>query len=512
MCGICAIYNSPNAVNEIVDALYALQHRGQNGAGIVTSGEGGFDLRKGCGCVRDVEREQEFHAMKGNSGIGHVRYPTIGRHDKKALYANAQPEVFCRQGSPKIAMAHNGQVTNIAEMQNYLSEHGISFPHNLQLDGKVESVENECDVKYILGALAIGLLDNDSLDSSRIFEAAGNVMKKVKGAYSVVAILKNSKEEKLLAFTDPCRIRPLVVGRNGNSYIAASETCAFGYNSLGFKKEFDVGPGEAVIIGQDGLERQVLYKQGFRPCMFEFVYFASPESEIDSVPVSEVRYSLGRKLGENEPCEFDIVIYVPESGAHHAEGFVKAIREKGSRAELRRGFVKRGQRTFIEPEQASREAAVRRKLTPIEAIFKGKRAAIYDDSLVRGTTAPAYVKLARAAGALEVHVRTSIVPAFPCFYGIDFASRNQLMLGRLGKDGSQHEELERKIAKQIGADSFRYLPPSEVGAVIKEAYKRSRPEAEPDIACLNGSYPTPDGQELLKLSDGSKRAYESLRA
>ncbi|MDR7483084.1 MAG: amidophosphoribosyltransferase [Armatimonadota bacterium] len=424
-------------------ALYALQHRGQESAGIAAFEGAQVRLHRGMGLVAQVFDASRIEALPGAVAVGHVRYATMG----SARLENAQPIVVSSPWGP-VAIAHNGNLINAPRLRRDLEAQGVGF---------AGTTDSEMIAHLIARAPAASADD-----------AMASCMARLEGAYTVVATAAG----RLYGFRDAYAIRPLVVGRGPWGWALASETCAFDH--IGAECIADVGPGELVVLDQDGLRaRQVLPVAERAACVFEYIYFARPDTVLAGRNVHQARRRMGRILAREHPAEADIVIPVPDSGTSAAIGFAEAA---GLPFEV--GLIKNRYigRTFIQPDQASRDFGVRLKLNPNVEVIAGRRVVLVDDSIVRGTTSGRIVRLLRAAGAREVHVRISSPPIrFPCFYGIDTSSRGELVAARHAVE---------EIRRLIDADSLGYL--SQAG--LAEAV--ALPRGELCMACLDGRYPT----------------------
>jgi len=469
-CGLFGIYGHPNAAELTYYGLYALQHRGQESAGI--SASDGIDVRthKGMGLVGQVFDKNTLRSLPGHLAIGHVRYSTTGSSNIK----NAQPLVVdCARG--QIAIGHNGNLTNAARLRAQLEEQGSIF-------------QTTCDSEIILHLLA---RPGDG-DRAHSLEA---VMQRIQGAYSLVIM----GEDELIGVRDPFGFRPLTLGKlptrlkedgvDGTAYVLASETCAL--DLIHAECVRDLEPGEIVVINKAGVRSVNPWKHTQQPhafCIFEFVYFARPDSDIAGRNVAEVRKALGRQLAREHPVRADIVIPVPDSGNYAAEGFAEQSGIPYANAFVRNHYVGR---TFLQPSQLIRDFGVRVKLNLIDEMVRGKRVVVVDDSIVRGTTARARVTTLREAGAKEVHMRVSCPPhMWPCPYGIDFPTRQELM--------AANHSLEA-IRDYIGADSLGYVSlAGMIGAT-------GLPASEFCCACYTGKYPLPVGSDLDKFSMEQRR-------
>jgi amidophosphoribosyltransferase len=441
-CGVFGIFGHPEAANLTYLGLYALQHRGQESAGIAATDGGQVRLCKMMGHVADVFSEKVLEQLPGHIAIGHVRYSTAGG----SQVDNAQPILIdCAHG--QIAVGHNGNLVNASELKHELVKRGSIF-------------QTSTDTEVILHLYARSRAA--SVDDALI-EAISNVQ----GAFSLVLMTK----DRLIAVRDPHGFRPLALGRLGDAVIVCSETCAL--DLIGATYVRDVEPGEVVIVTAGGV-------RSFKPfapappsqCIFEHVYFSRPDSYVFGESVNEVRTNLGRLLAREKPADADVVVPVPDSGVCAAVGFAE---ESG--IPMRVGLIRNHYvgRTFIEPQQSIRHFGVRVKLNPVRSILEGKRVVLVDDSLVRGTTSRKIVKMVKAAGAKEVHLRISCPPTIsPCFYGVDTPRRSELIAATHTLD---------EIQKYIGADSIGYLSLEGLLASVgtrRNAYCTS---------CYTGQYP-----------------------
>jgi amidophosphoribosyltransferase len=442
-CGIFGIFNHPEASNLTYLGLYALQHRGQESCGIVSSDGSALHAHKSMGLVADVFGNQEiFKSLPGKSAIGHVRYSTTG----SSVIKNVQP-IMVDYSRGSIAVAHNGNIVNAQIIKDELEAYGSIFQ---------TTMDTEIIVHLLATSKANSLLDRitDSLN-------------RIKGAYCLLFLT----ETRMVAVRDPNGFRPLCLGKLGSSYVVASESCALDLIDAEFIREIE--PGEVIIITSEGLTSYFPFQKAQpTPCIFEFVYFARPDSYIFGKNVYQVRKEMGRQLAREHHVDADIVIPIPDSGVPSALGYAE---ESGIRFEL--GLIRNHYvgRTFIEPQQAIRHFGVKIKLNPVREVLKDKRVVVIDDSIVRGTTSRKIVKMIRNAGAKEVHVRISSPPtSYPCYYGIDTPNRKELI-------SSSHTIDE--IRKYITADTLGYL--SEDGLINSvgtgnTGYCR---------ACFTGTYP-----------------------
>ena len=450
-CGVVGVaLDDRAAARPLYYSLYALQHRGQESAGIVT--HDGFQQHDHVemGLVGDAFDESDIERLNGDSGIGHVRYPTAGSVDKSC----AQPfTVSFKSGS--LALSHNGNLVNAGEIRDELAGLGHAFTS----DGDTEVIAHD---------LARNLLEAD------LVRAVKRTMSRIHGSYSLTIM----HDETVLGVRDPEGNRPLCIGEVEDGYVLASESAAI--DTLDGDLVRDVRPGELVVLHEDGSgfdSYQLVEQENTAHCFFEHVYFARPDSVIDDELVYEVRRNLGRMLWEEEGVETDVVMPVPDSGRAFASGYAEAAQEDGADVEFAEGLMKNRYvgRTFIMPTQDERERAVRLKLNPIKSTIEGKTVTIIDDSIVRGTTSTQLVDLIRDAGAEGVHVRIGAPPIVaPCYMGIDMATREELI--------ASHRSVE-EIRDEIGADSLEYIS---IDAVA-DAIGRSR--ADLCLGCVTGEYP-----------------------
>lgn len=455
-CGVFGIYTdkTSDVASQTYLALYALQHRGQESCGIVVNDDGVFSYHKNLGLVNQVFDKETLERLgKGNIAIGHVRYSTTGNSNA----SNAQPLVVRHVKGP-LAIAHNGNLTNARELREKYENKGMIF-HTTN------------DTEVISYAVT-----EERLNAPSIEAAVEKTMDKIKGAYSLVIM----SPTKLIAVRDPNGFRPLSLGKIDGGYVVASETCAF--DSIGAEFVRDIRPGEIVVIDKNGL-RSVESHCGSKGtiCVFEYVYFARPDSVIEGSSVHKARLRAGKYLWREHPVDADIVIGVPDSGLDAALGFSQ---ESGIPYGI--GFIKNRYigRTFIQPTQAERTNSVKIKLNVISNTVKGKRVVMIDDSIVRGTTSARIVKLLRDAGAKEVHLRISSPPFVgPCYFGTDIDSKDKLIACQMTNE---------EICRHIGADSLGYLS---VESVQKLA---SNSDCGFCVGCFNEKYPIEVPKEMPK--------------
>ncbi|MDF2890144.1 MAG: amidophosphoribosyltransferase [Clostridia bacterium] len=455
-CGVIGIYekNNINTANLAYFGLIALQHRGQESAGIAVNNDGIITCYKEMGLVSEVFDNQILNLLKGDMCIGHVRYSTMG----ESFVTNAQPLVV-KYKNGTIALAHNGNLVNAQALRREMEDQGMIFTTSI-------------DSEVIASLIAKNYTSN-------IEEAISKTMDKIKGAYALT-IMTN---EKLIGVRDKHGMRPLVLGRLGNGYVLASETCAL--DTIGAEFIRDINPGEIVIIDENGVKSIQTKPEEKALCIFEYIYFARPDSVIDGLGVYGARHSAGRMLAKEQPVEADAVISVPDSGTAAAIGYSL---ESGIPYTV--GLIKNRYigRTFIQPSQEIRETGVTLKLNPLKEEIEGKRIVMVDDSIVRGTTSMKIVQALRAAGAKEVHVRVSSpVILHSCYFGIDTPRRDELVGATT---------IIEKIKEKIGADSLGYLSHNGLMQSIGSCGKGFC------TACFSGKYPVDITEE------GDKHAFE----
>ncbi|MFM2478747.1 amidophosphoribosyltransferase [Celerinatantimonas sp. MCCC 1A17872] len=485
MCGIVGIVGSTPVNQSIYDALTVLQHRGQDAAGIVTITDGKFKQRKANGLVRDVFELRHMQRLSGNIGIGHVRYPTAG----SSSAAEAQP--FYVNSPYGIALAHNGNLTNAHELKDVM------------LTKARRHINTTSDSEILLNLLAFEI-DNqlDKTDKTGLemqpadfFAAIRRVNEQTRGAYAVVSLVIG---HGMLAFRDPKGIRPLILGRRQSEtgqveYMVASESVAL--DAIGFEVMRDVAPGEAIFVTDDGqlYTEQCAENPSYHPCIFEYVYFARPDSTIDKISVYDARVRMGSKLGHKikqqwDDLDIDVVIPIPETSNDIALQIAMILD-----LPYRQGFVKNRYigRTFIMPGQSQRRKSVRRKLNAIDVEFKGKNVLLVDDSIVRGTTSEQIIDMAREAGANKVYFASASPEIrFPNVYGIDMPSANELI---------GHGREVDEICQLIGADGLIYQSIEDLIAACQEANPEIR---EFETSVFTGQYITEDiDQQYLDYID-----------
>jgi amidophosphoribosyltransferase len=442
-CGIFGVFGHPEAANLAYLGLYALQHRGQEGAGICSSDGKTLHLEKSMGLISDIFNEKRLKRLPGDSAIGHNRYSTAG----SSVLKNVQP-LLANYALGSIAIAHNGNLVNAEQMRNELETEGAIF-------------QSSSDSEVILHLIA-------RAKSEDPYERITEALKDVRGAFSLVFL----RENEMIALRDPFGVRPLAIGKVDGAYVVASETCAFDIINAQYIR--DVEPGEMVIINENGIRSiQALKSPRKAFCVFEFIYFSRPDSYIyNHTCVNSIRKNFGKQLAIDSPADADIVIPVPDSGVPAAVGFAEQSGIPFDFGLIRNHYVGR---TFIEPKQSIRHFGVKIKLNPVRCLLEGKRVVVVDDSIVRGTTSKKIIKMIReVGGAKEVHMRISSPPTIgPCFYGIDTPTRQELI-------ASTH--LVEEIRKYITADSLSYLSISGLRGIVPH------PE-DYCTACFDNKYP-----------------------
>jgi amidophosphoribosyltransferase len=444
MCGVFGIRSPERDVARVAFfGLFALQHRGQESAGIAVSDGGHVTAMRDMGLVAQVFDERKLQGLRGEIAIGHTRYSTTG----STHWANAQPLVH--QGRARtVALGHNGNLTNAAQLRDELAAEGVKL-------------RSSSDSEVIAGLLAH--------DEAPLEQAVANAMPRLEGAYTVVAIA----EGRLVAFRDPHGFRPLSLGRLDRDWVVASETCSL--DLVGATAEAEVRPGELVVIDDEGcrVTQAVPQANGGAFCIFELFYLARPDSRIGGVEVHNARVRMGERLAEEAPVDADLVMPIPDSGTPAAIGFSRALSMPFSEGLIKNRYVGR---TFIQPDQGLRDQGIKLKFNPLAEV-RGRRIVVVDDSIVRGSTMRQIVAMLFEAGAIEVHVRVSSPPIVsPCFYGIDFADEEQLVAA------DRDVEAVREL---VGATSLAYLSLDGLQAATR------RPAASFCRACLTREYPTP---------------------
>lgn len=459
-CGVFGIYDfdGNDVASSIYYGLFALQHRGQESCGIAVSDTNGpkgkVNSYKGMGLVNEVFNPENLEGLKGDIGVGHVRYSTAGESTRE----NAQPLVL-NYVKGTLGLAHNGNLINTLELRKELEHTGAIFQ---------TTIDSEVIAYYIA---------RERLNCGTVEEAVKLAMKKIKGAYSLVVM----SPRKLIGARDPQGFKPLCIGKRDNAYILASETCAL--DTIGAEYVRDVLPGEIVTITpQNGIVSDTSMcpaPSDEARCIFEYIYFARPDSYIDGISVYESRIKAGRFLAMDSPVEADIVVGVPESGNAAALGYAMESGIPYGTAFVKNGYVGR---TFIKPKQSSRESSVKVKLNVLKDVVKGKRVVMIDDSIVRGTTSDRIVGMLKEAGATEVHVRISSPPfLWPCYFGTDVPAREQLI--------AYHHTID-EIRDIIGADTLGYLDINRLEELVEgKAICKG---------CFNGNYPMEPPKEDIR--------------
>ena len=452
MCGVFGVYAAERDVSRLTYfGLFALQHRGQESAGIAVSEQGRLTALRDLGLVTQVFDEQKLHGLRGQVAIGHTRYSTTGSSE----WSNAQPLV--QHGAVRtIALGHNGNLVNATALRDELTDSGVTL-------------RATSDSEVIAALIAN--------DEAPLLDAVANAMQRLDGAYSIVAL----SEGKLVAFRDPHGFRPLVLGRIHDDWVVASETCALDLVGADFVRE--VERGEAIVVDETGL-RSVQAVEPSSPgalCVFEFFYLARPDTKLAGIEVHGARLRMGERLAREAPVDADLVMPIPDSGTPAAIGFSRATGIPFSEGVIKNRYVGR---TFIQPDQELRRQGIKLKFNPLAEVA-GKRVVVVDDSIVRGNTTQQIVLMLKDAGATEVHVRISSPPVIgQCFYGIDLADPDELIANKKSID---------EVRDYIGATSLAFI--SHDGLVESTR----RPESELCRACLTGDYPTTVPLEHAKL-------------
>jgi len=488
MCGIVGMICNNPVVQDLYDGLVVLQHRGQDAAGIATFDQDGgqIHIKKGNGLVRDVFRTKNMIRLKGNMGVGHVRYPTAG------CYTEEEAQPFYVNAPFGIALGHNGNLTNYVKLKKEV------------VDKNLRHLNTTSDSELLLNVLAFELLEEKiqrkEMNPDEIFSAMTRVFNRIEGGYAVVALIAN---HGLLAFRDPNGIRPLIIGERKmeggkTEYMVASESVAL--QTMGFKILRDVIPGEAVYISQKDhmLHTHQCVKANPTPCIFEFVYLARPDSLMDGISVYKTRLRMGQKLAKyikEDKLPIDVVIPIPETSRPIA---ITISEELG--VKYREGFVKNRYigRTFIMPNQLQRKKSIRYKLNPIPLEFKGKNVLLVDDSIVRGNTSRKIVEMVREAGAKKVYFASAAPPIVnPDVYGIDMPTRAELIANRLTIP---------EIAKSIGVDKLYYQKIEDLLAAAREGNPKIK---NFNWACMGGEYPAGNiTEEVLQRVEQERFSYQ----
>ena len=451
-CGIFGIFGHETAVDLTYLGLYSLQHRGEESCGIAVSDGKRIRQLTGMGLVPEVLAQDKLKGLKGTTAIGHVRYSTTG----SSILRNAQPFLI-KHNRFSISIAHNGNLTNATKIRRRMESEGSIF--QTTMDSEV--------------VLHLAVRSKKDLFEERLIEA----LTQCEGAFSMLFLT----EKKIVGVRDPYGFRPLCLGKKDDSYVLASETCSLDLIDAEYVR--DIEPGEMVIITEDGIESRKPFKEvSPAPCIFEFIYFSRPDSHIFGDEVYQVRKRLGAKLAEEYPADADIVMSIPDSGNYAALGYAEKSGIPFEFGMVRNHYIGR---TFIQPSQEMRKHGVKIKLNPIKDILKGKRIIVVEDSIVRGTTTSGRIKAIRDAGVKEIHMRISCPPIkFPCFYGIDFPSRKELIANQLAS--------VEKIGKFIGVDSLKYLSLDGMLEAVSGGKNGFC------TACFSGKYPTKVGRGAVK--------------
>ena len=451
MCGIFGITNHKEAAKLTYLGLYALQHRGEESAGIVTGHCKKLLSYKGLGLVGDIFNKDVLKNLKGDVAVGHVRYSTTGSTTTK----NIQP-FYIKHKKENLTIAHNGNLINTAELHGKLEKNGAIFQTTMDSEviAHLFTHSNEKDYK----------------------KRIGNMLCQLQGAYSLVMLLN----DVLIGARDPFGWRPLCIGKLNESYVLASETCAL--DLIQAKYVRDVEPGEIVFISKKGIECIKPCKEHKKAfCIFEYIYFSRPDSDIFGSNVYLSRKQLGKQLAKEHPVDCDLVMSIPDSGNYAAVGYAAALKKPCEVGMIRNHYVGR---TFIQPSQFIRDFKVKVKLNPIKAVLKGKKVAVIEDSIVRGTTSKARIKALRNAGAKEIHMRVTCPPLkYPCFFGIDFPTKEELIASN---------QSIKDIAKHLGLDSLEYIS---LGGMLKSM---KQPDDNFCTACFSGNYPVTLPKKLSK--------------
>lgn len=489
MCGIIGIIGNSDIAQDIYDGLTILQHRGQDAAGIVTYDGNLFHQKKDVGLVKEIFNANNMRRLRGYAGVGHVRYPTIGG----VGIENAQPFHFHMPFG--ITMSQNGNCYNFYDLKQEVYEEDLI------------QVSSECDVEAILHIFRSSLFkqaqkNKNQFSVEHIWKAMRRVFVKVKGGYSIVGYVGG---KGMIAFRDPHGIRPLIMGKrstkgNPDEYIFASESVVL--DILGFEIMRDLEPGEVIFITDDRqVHSKVVLKKSFRPCVFEHVYLARPDSMIDDISVHKARMRMGELLGKHikkAKLKIDVVMPVPDSSREAALGASRVLKKP-----YREGLIKNRYigRTFIMPGQEIRKKSIRYKLNPITLEVKDKNVLLIDDSIVRGNTSAAIIEMIRSAGAKKVYFASAAPPLrFPCYYGIDMPIREEFIANKLSED---------EIKEKLGADALFYQDIEDLKKAVKVGNKKIKRHC---MACMDGEYPTKDITEeaLLNWENQRRKSHEKL--
>jgi len=451
VCGIFGIYNHPEAANLVYLGLHGLQHRGQEGSGIVSTDGTALYCEKGMGLVSEIFKDKDFTRLRGHSAIGHNRYSTYG----ESVMENVQP-IVVNFALGSMALAHNGNLVNAHLLRSELEAYGSIF-------------QSTIDSEVIVHLIA---LSKERTVLGRLIDA----LKKVRGAYSLLILT----ERELIGVRDSYGFRPLSLGEVDGAYVFSSETSAF--ELIGARYIRDLAPGEVIVVDDNGVNSYMPFARTRESaCIFEHIYFARPDSYVFGENVNIVRKRMGLELAKESHVDADLVIPVPDSGVPAALGYAEGSGLPYDNGLIRSHYVGR---TFIEPKQSIRHFGVRLKLNPVREVLKGKRVVVVDDSIVRGTTSRKIVSMIRDVGAREVHMRIASPPVrFPCFYGIDTPERKELIASKMNVD---------EICRHLTADTLGYLSIEGMLKAVGDAPDRFC------VACFNGEYPIPFTDEEIK--------------
>ncbi|MDO4631229.1 MAG: amidophosphoribosyltransferase [Corynebacterium sp.] len=473
-CGVFGVWAPGEEVSKLTYfGLFALQHRGQEAAGIAVGDGQQVVVYKDLGLVSQIFDEQTLESLRGDVAVGHTRYSTAGG----VTWENSQPMFRVAPNGTDVALAHNGNLINYLEL--------LDEAHDLQL---VQKQNHPSDSDVMTALLAHQIHDDYGL-----YASMRSLLPRIKGAFCLTI----TDGHTLFAARDPEGVRPLCLGRLDNGWVVASETCALDIVGASFVREIE--PGEMVSIDEGGIRSEFFAPTQRKGCVFEYVYLARPDSNIRGRSVNESRLEIGRRLAKEYPADGDLVIPVPESGVPAAVGYAQA-----SGIPFGQGLVKNAYvgRTFIQPSDTLRQLGIRLKLNPLREVLQGKRLVVVDDSIVRGNTQRALIRMLREAGAAEVHVRIASPPVkWPCFYGIDFASPGELIANAV--TGDNEAEMVQSVCTAIGADSLGFVSTEAMVAATNQ------PRSELCCACFDGAYPlglpagNPNAELVSALQRGS---------
>ena len=442
MCSVIGLYNVPEAAKYAYFGLFSLQHRGQEAAGIASSDGERIHISKGRGLVTQVFDEDKLSKLIGNSAVGHTRYSTAGEDS----VLDAQP-IFARYDLGQIAVVHNGNLTNAKEVRKKLIKEGAIFQTFMDTENLIHLIARS--------------------QKEHLYDRIIEALQQIEGAYSLIILSR----KKMFAVRDPHGFRPLSLGKLGDGWVVASETCAF--DLIGAEYVRDIRPGEMVVFEDNELRSIQVFEPTPHKCVFEYIYFARPDSNIFGKSVYELRKAMGRELAKEYPVDADMVVPVPDSGVAAAIGYAKQSGIPFELGIIRNHYVGR---TFIEPTQAIRDLKVKMKLNPIKNVIKGKRLVVIDDSIVRGTTSKKIVNILKEFGAKEVHMRISAPPTTgPCYYGVDTPTKEELISSRYSIEETR---------KYIGADTLAYLS---IDGLLRSVGN----DLSYCMACFDGNYPVP---------------------